>query len=88
MSEFQTSILLNWKNWPVTNQVGIDLILTIYIGESHPRLILCSCTNTVQEKGIVFTACTPLGLGQTFLTDPVFLDINKEVQVVISRAVL
>lgn len=61
------------------------------------------CSNTVQiayrlltyckEKGIVITAHMPLGLGQTFLIDPVFLDIakrrNAEVaQVVISWAVL
>ena len=46
-----------------------------------------------KEKGIVFTAFTPLGRGQTFYTDPVFLDIAKKhnaevAQVAISWAVL
>lgn len=46
-----------------------------------------------KEKGIAFTAFTPLGRGPTFFADPVFLDIAKKhnaevAQVLISWAVL
>jgi glycerol 2-dehydrogenase (NADP+) len=78
---------------PLVSSLVLVVIQYLHFPNSLPQeRLLKYC----KEKGIAFTAFTPLGLGQRnspFFTDPIFLDIAKKhdaevAQVVISWAVL